>query len=156
MGLQVFRMDEILTAAAINAMLKEKKNYPARLEQIVGKYLLASVISIVEYNSQRSYSLCYCHKFSGCAPHHFCNKYYACEVCQMCTDYCPNISFSNNFKSFIRFVKDILNRSIIIMQNIDKKEQRDTYNIKYKYLFTYFNENQKAINDLIDEYLLFV
>ena len=42
------------------------------------------------------------------------------------------------------------------MQNIDKKEQRDPYNIKYKYLFTYFNENQKAINDLIDEYLLFV
>ena len=29
------------------------------------------------------------------------------------------------------------------MQNIDKKEQRDPYNIKYKYLFTYFNETKK-------------
>ena len=67
-------MDEILTAAAV---LKVKRNYPARLEQIVGKYLLTRVISIVEYNSQRFYSLCYCHRFSGCAPHHFCNKYYA-------------------------------------------------------------------------------
>ena len=149
-------MDEILTAAAINAVLKVKRNYPVRLEQIVGKYLLTRVISIVEYNSQRSYSLCYCHKFSGCAPHHFCNKYYACEVCRMCTNYSPNISFSNNFKSFIRFVKDILNRSIIIMQNIDKKEQRDPYNIKYKYFFTYFNEDGKVINDSTDEYLLFV
>ena len=128
-------MDEILTAAAINAVLKVKRSYPGRFEQIVGKYLLTRVISTVEYNSQRSYSLCYCHKFSGCAPHHFCNKYHACEVCRIC----PNISFSNNFKSFIRFVKDILNRSIIIMQNIDKKEQRDPYNFKYKYFFTYFN-----------------
>ena len=33
-------MDEILTNAALNAILKERRNYPARLEQIVGKYLL--------------------------------------------------------------------------------------------------------------------
>ena len=103
-------MDEILTNAALNAILKERRNYPARLEQIVGKYLLTKTFSIIEYNNQRSYSLCYRHKFSGSAPHHFCNKHYACEICQMCTDYCPNISFSNNVKSFIRFAKDILNR----------------------------------------------
>ena len=129
---QAFRrsMDEILTNAAINAILKEKR--------------------------KRSNSLCSCHKFSGCVPHHFCNKYYACEVCQMCTDYCPNISFSNNIKSFIRFTKDILNRSSIIMQNIDKKEHKDPYNIKYKYLFTYFHETDQAIDDLIYEHLLFV
>ena len=147
---------ETLTNAAISAMLKEKRNYPARLEQIVEKHLLTRVISIVECNNQRSHSLCYCHKFSGCVPHPFCDEYYACEDCQMCADYCPNISFPNNFKRFIRFVKDILNRSIIIMRNIDKEEKRDPYNIKYKYFFTYFNENGKVINDSIDEYLLFV
>ena len=134
---------ETLTNAAISAMLKEKRNYPARLEQTVGKHLVTRVISIVEYNNQRSHSLCYCHKFSGCVPHIFYDNYYACEVCQMCTDYCHNVSFPNNFKRFIRFVKDILNRSIIIMRNIDKEEKRDPYNIKYKYFLLILTKKVK-------------
>ena len=42
------------------------------------------------------------------------------------------------------------------MQNTDKKEHKNPYNIKYKYLFTYFHETDQAIDGLIDEHLLFV
>ena len=42
------------------------------------------------------------------------------------------------------------------MQNIDKKEHKDSYDIKYNYLFAYFHESDQAINDLIDEHVLSV
>ena len=76
-------IEKHLTNVALNALLKTKRNYPARLEQIAAKYLLAKVLAIVEFNNQESYRLCYCNKVSGCAPYFFSEGYYACEVCQM-------------------------------------------------------------------------
>ena len=135
-------------------MLKTKLSYPARLEQIVAKYLLAKTLAVIEYNNQESYSLCYCHKFSACAPYFFSDGFYACEVCQMCTDYCPDVNFGNSFKSFLKFIKDVLSRIDIILQNIEPR--KDLSNLKYKYYFTYYHKSEHSLDDLIDEHILFI
>ena len=156
---QVFRkmnrlLEEHLTNAALNSLLKTKRNCPARLEQIVAKYLLEKILAIVEFNNQESYSLCYCNKVSACAPHFFSEGFYACEVCQMCTDYCPEIKFDNNFKSFLKIMKDILTRRDKFVQNTDSNKSLS--NLKLKHYFTYYRVTQDFSEDIIDEHTLFV
>ena len=148
-------LEEELTNAALNRMLRTERNSPARLEQIVAKYLMIKILAIVEFNNQESYSLCYCKKVSAGAPHFYSDGFYACEVCQMCTDYCPEIKFDNNFKSFLKIMKDILTRWDKIAQNTDSnKILRD---LKLKHYFTYYRLNEEEHWDgIIDEHTLFI
>ena len=145
-------LEEHLTDVALNSMLKTRCNYPARLEQIVAKYLLAKTLTIIEFNNQESCNLCYCHKLSACAPYFYSEAFYACEVCQMCTDYCPEVQFDNNFRSFLKLIKDVSSRVNNIFQNIDLNVNLN--NLKCKYHFTYYHEN--SLDYLIDEHKLFI
>ena len=81
-------MDSFLTEVAVRRLLREKKDYPTTLEQISGKHIIFEILNIMKICAQND-ELCYCHKFFGCAPHFYSDKYYICEVCQFCTDYCP-------------------------------------------------------------------
>ena len=135
---------------ALNWLLLTGRNTPARLEQIVAKHLLLRVLNIVEYNNQNAINLCYCHKFSGCAPE-WRFKFHCREVCQMHTDFHRNIEFYNNFHVFVKVVRDIFSRRDRILQQIISSST--LFNLKYKqYLSSDFN----CFDDiLIDEYLLF-
>ena len=84
-------MDAFLTETAVRRLLHGKKDYPPTLEQIAGKHVIFEILNIIEICTQKSYKFCYCYKFLGCAPHFYSDKYYMCEVCQLCTDFCPYV-----------------------------------------------------------------
>ena len=132
-------------------MLLTRSNSPARLEQIVAKHLLLRVLNIIEYNNQNVIILCYCHKYSGCAPE-WCFKFYFCEVCQMHTGFNNDIEFHNDFRQFVRVVLDIFSRRDKILQQIISCPT--LYDREYKHYL--LNNNNCFDEILIDEYLLFV
>ena len=145
------KREEDLTNFSFGCLLLTRTNSPARLEQIVAKHLLLRVLNIGEYNNQNTINLCYCHKFSGCAPE-WCFKFYCCEVCQMHKDFHNDIEFHNNFHLFVKIVRDIFSRRDRILQEVISSPT--LFNLKYKrYLCNDFNCFDEI---LIDEYLLFV
>ena len=139
-----------LTNFSLGCLLLTRTNSPARLEQIVAKHLLLRVLNIVEYSNQNAINLCYCHKFSGCAPE-WCFKFYCCEVCQMHTDFYHDIEFHNNFHLFVKVARDIFSRRDRIFQEIFSS---NLYNLKFRHHFSNYLNCFDVI--LIDEHLLFV
>ena len=152
-------MDAFLTETALKRLLRSKKDYPPILEQIVGKYLIIEIINIIEIVPQKSYSLCYCHKFSGCAPHFYSDNYYMCEVCQLCTNFCPYVlecKLAKDARYVIKIAADIFKRRQVIIQNINERH-RAFFDIAYQY--TFFMScaigETATLTDLIDPYRLF-
>ena len=72
----------------------------------------------------------------------------------MCTDYCPEIKLDNNFKSFLKMVKDILISWDAIAKNTDSNKTLPA-DLKLKHYFTYYHVNTDSDN-IIEEYSFFV
>ena len=139
------------TNFSLACMLLTRSNSPARLEQIAAKHLLLRVLDIIECNKQNAIVLCYCHKYSGCAPE-WCFKFYCCEVCQMHTDFHNDIEFHNDFRLFVKVVLDIFSRRDKILHQIASCPT--LYNLEFKHHLTNYYSCFDEI--LIDEHLLFV
>ena len=121
--LQVFRknMDAFLTETALKRLLRGKKDYPPTLEQIVGKYIILEIINIIKVVSQKSYSLCYCNKLFGCAPHFYSDNYYMCEVCQLCTYFCPYVlvrKLSKDTRNIRKIATNIFKRRKLYLKTL--------------------------------------
>ena len=151
---------------ALIRALREHKNEPLKLEQILGKYFLVEIINIIEVVSQKSYHLCYCFKYSGCSqyeyyvPHSvFGNQYFCCESCQLWTDYCGfflNNSVTKDARCMYKIAADIFQRKNKIIKNINVASQLLKVKVKYTFFVDWFiQEDHKSLADLVDAHELF-
>ena len=72
----------------VRALLRNKRFKPPTLQQLAGKKMILFILNIIEIIRDKSYLICYCFKFFGCALHFYSNNFYVCDVCQLYTDYC--------------------------------------------------------------------
>ena len=160
-------MSDFLTGKALRRALRKKKKEPPRLEQILGKYFLVEIISIIEIVAQRSYALCYCYKYSVCSPHEyypphstFGNQYFCCESCQVWTYFCDfflDNRAADDARHLIRVAIDIFERRNKIIENVGRASEY--FDIKLKYTFfvgCFIEDDRKSLTELVDPYELFV
>ena len=149
---------------ALRRALKEHKNEPPRLEEILGKYFLVEIINIIEVVSQKSYHLCYCFKYSGCSQYkyyvpHSGNQYFCCESCQLWTDYCDfffNNRVTKDASCMCKIAIDIFQRKDKIIKNVEVASQ--LFKVKVEYTFfvgCFIQEDRKSLTDLVDAHELF-
>ena len=159
-------MSDFLTSVALRRALREPKKEQPRLEQILGKYFLVEIINIIELVAQRSYSICYCFKYSGCSPHQyypphstFGNQYFCCESCQLWTDYCDfflNNRVANDARYLFKVVTDIFERKNKIIENVEVASE--LFKVRCQYTFfigCFIQDDRKSLAELVDPYELF-
>ena len=98
---------------------------PHKLVNVVGRFIYCHVINLLEVAIYNSHKACFCTKYDACAPHHHSDSYYACELCQLITDYCPYYFENKINKDPIKLIKaasDIFNRCKIIGQIVGERE----------------------------------
>ena len=154
-------MDAFLTDIAVRRLLRTKKDYPPRLEKIIGKFLIIEILNIIEVVTQMSHCLCYCYKFSGCAPHdYYPDQYFACESCQLWSNFCAyslEQKSSKDVKHLLKIATDIFERRKKIIEKVDG-QSADFFNIAYKCTFFVgcFIEDNQTLNDVVDAHELFL
>ena len=156
LDLQVYRYGFFLVE---RVLLRNRRQKPPTLQQLTGKKIILFTLNILEIIHDKSYLICYCFKFSGCAPHFCSDNFYACDVCQLFTDYCPysvEKRIAKNIKYLIKCYRDITLRKNEIFKNIDES-QVCFFNNEYGYKYLIGNIAQTFYLDyFIDPYELFV
>ena len=91
-------------------LLRNRRQKPPTLQQLASKKIILFILNILEIIHDKSYLICYCFKFSGCAPHFYSDNFYVCDVCQLFTSYCPysvEKRVAKNIKCLIKCYRDI-------------------------------------------------
>ena len=81
--------NEDLVEKALLRLLKGEEIEPPKLFKMAGRSIYCEVTNLLEVAIYNSHNICFCSKYDVCAPHYYSNCYYACELCQLITEYCP-------------------------------------------------------------------
>ena len=144
---------------SVKDYLCNRKFEPPILKQLAGKETILYILNTLEIIREKSYLMCYCSKFSGCAPHFYSNNFFVCDVCQLEADYCPysvEKKITKNLKYLIKCYRDVKIRKQEIFKNIDESYACLFNNeCTYKYLIGNIAKIF-YLHDLINPYELFV